>query len=652
MAINPAANNERASADWSEFGFARVAAVAPPVHLGDPAANAVEIAEWAGRLDADGASIIVFPELSLTGYTCEDLFLTDELRFRTETAIASLCARTVTLTALIIVGAPLALPDGRRVNAALAIRRGAVHGAVPKQHLPNAGEFYERRWFTPGFDIDATVTIAGLAPFPVSPGLLFRVGASTVGIEICEDLWAPDPPSTALALAGANVIVNPSGSNELVAKADYRRELVRQQSARTHCAYIYAGAGPMESTKDLVFGGHTMIAENGSMLSEGERFVLAGASTTSDIDMVRLDNERARDVTWSTAPRGLHATVIDVGATKQQLSELLRVVVRNPFVPDEPATRDERAAEILAIQSVGLARRLLAARSKRVVIGVSGGLDSTLALLVCAEAMRRLGRPTSAIVGITMPGFGTTVRTHTAADQLMELLGVTARTIPISASVSQHFTDIGHDPLDHSVVFENAQARERTQVLFDVANQVDGIVVGTGDLSELALGWCTYNADHMSNYGVNASVPKTLVRHLVRWFADQASTGTELAVVLHDIADTPVSPELLPPDAAGNIVQETEDVIGPYELHDFFLFHLLRNGESRAKIRALSILAFTGAYDATTIDGWLDVFWRRFHTQQFKRTTLPAGPKVGSVSVSPRGDLRLPDELRGEPPKT
>ncbi len=647
MASTPAPHSERAPADWTDFGFIRVAAAAPPIQLGDPVANATEIASWAQRLDADGASIIVFPELSLTGYTCEDLFLTDELRTRTEAGIAALCAKTATLAALIVVGAPLALADGRRVNAALAIRRGAVHGAVPKQHLPNAGEFYERRWFTPGFDIATTVTIPGVGPFPVAPNLLFRVGAATVGIEICEDLWAPDPPSTALALAGANVIVNPSGSNELVAKADYRRELVRQQSARTHCAYIYAGAGPTESTKDLVFGGHTMVAENGSMLAEGERFVFAGASVTTDIDVARLDNERARDVTWSTAPRGLAATIIDLGATKAALSDLRRVVPRSPFVPDDPLTRDERAAEILAIQSVGLARRMMAAGSERLVIGVSGGLDSTLALLVCAEAVRRLDRPMSAIVGITMPGFGTTIRTRTAADQLMELLGITARTIPISASVGQHFIDIGHDPADHSVVYENAQARERTQILFDIANQVNGIVVGTGDLSELALGWCTYNADHMANYSVNSSVPKSLVRHLVRWFADRPSTSEALRVVLHDVADTPVSPELLPPDAAGNIVQETEDVIGPYELHDFFLFHLLRNGASRAKIRALGIFAFDGSYDSATIDGWLDMFWRRFHSQQFKRTTLPPGPKIGSVSVSPRGDLRLPDELRG-----
>ncbi len=639
---------ERATVDWSAYGFVRVAAVSPPVHLGNPEANADEIARWSTQLHSGGASILVFPELSLTGYTCEDLFLTDGLRYKTEAGIASLCAQTIDLDAVIIVGAPLVIIDGRRVNAALVIHQGVVCGAIPKQHLPNAGEFYERRWFTPGFGLSSTARVPGLAAFPVSADLIFSFGSVRLGVEICEDLWAPDPPSTALALSGANVIVNPSGSNELVAKAEYRRDLVRQQSARTRCAYIYAGAGPTESTKDLVFGGHTLIAENGMLLAEGERFALSGTHTMIDIDVARLENERARDITWSTAPRSTAGPLlVDLDSPLRALTTLRRNLARNPFVPDDPRTRDERAEEILAIQSVGLARRLLAARTEKVVIGVSGGLDSTLALLVCAEAMRRLDRSHDCIVAITMPGLGTTIRTRTAADQLMELIGVTARTIPIGDAVAQHFADISHDPADHSVVFENAQARERTQILFDVANQVGGIVVGTGDLSELALGWCTYNGDHMANYAVNSSIPKTLVRHLVRWFADRPSTAPSLREVLHLVADTPVSPELLPPDASGNIVQETEDVIGPYELHDFFLFHFLRNGASKAKICALTNAAYADTYSADVIDRWLEVFWRRFHTQQFKRTTLPPGPKVGSVSVSPRGDLRLPDELTG-----
>ena len=639
---------ERAAVDWSAYGFVRVAAVSPPVHLGNPEANADEIARWSTQLHSGGASILVFPELSLTGYTCEDLFLTDGLRYKTEAAIASLCAQTIDLDAVIIVGAPLVMIDGRRINAALVIHQGVVCGAVPKQHLPNAGEFYERRWFVSGFGLSGSAHVPGLGAFPVSTDLIFAFGQARIGIEICEDLWAPDPPSTAIALSGANVIVNPSGSNELVAKADYRRDLVRQQSARTRCAYIYAGSGPTESTKDLVFGGHTLVAENGALIAEGERFVLGGTHTMIDVDLTRLDNERARDITWSTAPRSTIGPLrIELDSPLRALTTLRRTVPRNPFVPDDPRTRDERAEEILAIQSVGLARRLLAAKTEKVVIGVSGGLDSTLALIVCAESMRRLDRSNDCIVGITMPGLGTTIRTHTAADQLMELIGVAARTIPIGAAVAQHFDDIGHAADDHSVVFENAQARERTQILFDVANQVGGIVVGTGDLSELALGWCTFNADHMANYAVNSSVPKTLVRHLVRWFADRPSTAPSLRDVLHQVADIPVSPELLPPDAAGNIVQETEDVIGPYELHDFFLFHLLRNGETKEKICALTNVVFADTYEPAAIDRWLDVFWRRFHTQQFKRTTLPPGPKIGSVSVSPRGDLRLPDELTG-----
>ena len=634
--------------DWGTLGFVRVAVVAPPVHLGDPAANAVEIAHWSTRLASDGAALICFPELSLTGYTCEDLFLTDGLREQTEAALASLAATTAGLDATIVVGLPLSLPDGRRINGAAVLDAGRVVGVVPKQHLPNAGEFYERRWFTPGFGIDTTVALRGLDPFPVHANLLFRRGPILLGVEICEDLWAPDPPSTALAIGGANVVVNPSASNELVAKADYRRELVRQQSARTHTVYAYAGSGPTESTKDLVFGGHTMIAENGAMSSEGERFVLEGASTTADIDITRLLNERARDITWSTAPRHDRMRIVEIERPLPPLRELRRTFPRNPFVPDDLATRDARAEEILAIQSTGLARRVLAAGADRLVIGVSGGLDSTLALLVCAETMRRLGRPNTSIIGVTMPGLGTTERTRTAADDLMENLGVTARVVPIGDAVAQHFRDIAHDPADYSVVFENAQARERTQILFDIANQVGGIVVGTGDLSELALGWCTFNADHMSNYGVNSSVPKTLVRHLVRWFADhRAGSSERLDVILHAVADTPVSPELLPPDANGNIAQATEEVIGPYELHDFFLFHLLRNGESRDKISALSKVVFADTHTEAELDQWLEMFWRRFHTQQFKRTTLPPGPKVGSVSVSPRGDLRLPDELRG-----
>jgi NAD+ synthase (glutamine-hydrolysing) len=627
--------------DWGRFGFFRIATVAPPVHIADPEANAHEIVSWATEADAAGASLVLFPELGLTGYTCEDLFLSSDLLDRSDAALAHLAAATASLEATLVVGLPLRTNDGRRYNTAVIMHGGRVHGAVPKQHLPNNGEFYERRWFTPGFHVNEPVSVPGLPEFRVSADQLFTVGGVNVGIEICEDLWAPDPPSTQAALNGALVVVNPSASNELVAKADYRRQLVSQQSARTHTAYAYAGAGPTESTKDIVFGGHCLVIENGAILAETERFVLAGAMAIADVDVEKLANERSRNITWSTAPNDRPCTRLTVTSSRRSLGTLQREFPTDPFVPDDPMTVHERAREILAIQSTGLARRMMAARSERLVIGVSGGLDSTLALLV------GLDKPPSTILGITMPGPGTTGRTRNAAVDLMTKLGIDQRTIPIGPAVSLHLTDIGHDPNAHDITYENAQARERTQILFDLANQVKGIVVGTGDLSELALGWCTYNADHMANYSVNSSVPKTLVRHLVRWYADHVATA-EVSDILVEVLDTPVSPELLPPDADGNIVQFTEDTIGPYELHDFFLWHWLRNGFSAPKVLALAKHAFAGErgsnFDDATIRRWLVVFLERFHRQQFKRTTLPPGPKVGSVSVSPRGDLRMPDE--------
>jgi NAD+ synthase (glutamine-hydrolysing) len=634
--------------DWSQHGFLRVRAAAPVIALADPATNGARIAELARAAEADHVSLLVTPELSLTGYSCEDLFATADLHARTERAVAELATATADLDVAVVVGAPVHDLAGRRYNAALVLQRGEVLAAVPKTHLPGAGEFYEFRWFTPGGDVDTMAVSrhgSGFGPVRLCARQLVRIAGVTVGIEICEDLWAPEPPSGRLALAGAAVIANLSASNELVAKADYRRELVRQQSARLHAAYVYAGAGPTESTKDIVFGGHCLVAENGVVLGESPRFELGGSAATADVDVERLHAERSRNLTWSTSRWTPMAVVEGPGAgTPRRLPELRRFVEPHPFVPDDPATVDARAEEILAIQSTGLARRLLAVRSARAVIGISGGLDSTLALLVTAEAMRRLDRPTADIVAVTMPGPGTTGRTRIAADELMARLGVTARTIPIGAAVAQHFADIGHDPADHSVVFENAQARERTQILFDVANQVGGIVVGTGDLSELALGWCTFNADHMANYGVNVGVPKTLVRHLVRWYA-RVRADEATAALLEAIADTVVSPELLPPDASGAIAQATEDLIGPYELHDFFLYELLRFGCSTAKIQALAEVAFAGSYEAEVIARWLAVFVERFHRQQFKRTTLPPGPKVGSVAVSPRGDLRMPDEV-------
>jgi NAD+ synthase (glutamine-hydrolysing) len=635
--------------DFAELGFVRVAAVAPPVAIGDVVTNVATIAAWANDANNEGAALIAFPELALTGYTCEDLFLTSMV-LDAHNALADLAQQTSELNAILIVGVPLQASNGRRYNCAAVLRGGEVLGAIPKQHLPNYGEFYERRWFTPGGEVDETITINGLNPFRLHAAQVFDIGTSAgstvrVGIEICEDLWAPNPPSVALALAGANIIVNPSGSNELVAKADYRRDLVRVQSARLNCAYVYAGAGPTESTKDIVFGGHCFVAENGSIIAEGERFNFNGAQTFADVDIERMANERAGNITFGTSPESFPPFVVNEHtADLPVLSELRRTYARLPFVPDSPSTVNERAREIFAIQSTGLARRLMAARSETAVIGLSGGLDSTLALLVVIETMAKLGRTNDKIVCISMPGLGTTDQTKSSAFELAELVGVTFREIPIGKAVAQHFADIGHDPNDFNVVYENSQARERTQILFDIANQTKGIVVGTGDLSELALGWCTYNADHMANYGVNVSIPKTLVRHLVRWYGEHM-TDKKTREVLERILATLISPELLPAGAKGEIVQATEDIVGPYELHDFFLYHRQRYGVAPRKIRALTIATFAETYDAETITKWLRVFFERFARQQFKRTTLPPGPKVGSVSLSPRGDLRLPDEL-------
>jgi NAD+ synthase (glutamine-hydrolysing) len=641
--------------DFSSLGFVRVAAIAPPVSLGDPNANREKIAAWAQEFADAGASVVVFPELGLTGYTCEDLFLTSMVQ-RAHTALAALAAATATLNAAIVVGTPLQAANGRRYNAAVVLRGGQVLGAVPKIHLPNYGEFYERRWFTPGADVDEMISIAGLEPFRLCARQVFDLGTAggvtvRLGVEICEDLWAPDQPSTALALAGANIIVNPSASNELIAKADYRRDLIRVQSARLSCAYVYAGAGLHESTKDVVFGGHCLVAENGSILAESDRFLWAGSSVIVDIDIERLANERALNTTFANAPEPFPAFAVSTGSDSQPLPTLTilrRTYARLPFVPDNPATVNERAQEIMAIQSTGLARRMMAARSERAVIGLSGGLDSTLALLVVLETMKRLCRGPETILCVSMPGLGTTDRTKVSAAELARCAGVEFREIPIAAAVNQHFSDIGHDPQNFDVVYENSQARERTQILFDIANQVKGIVVGTGDLSELALGWCTYNADHMANYGVNGSVPKTLVKHLVRWYGDNCGDDA-MNAVLDRILDTIISPELLPAGAKGEIVQSTEDIVGPYELHDFFLYHRQRNGFGPAKIRALAIHTFSEAsenpYDEATINKWIRVFFERFARQQFKRTTLPPGPKVGSVSLSPRGDLRMPDEI-------
>jgi NAD+ synthase (glutamine-hydrolysing) len=628
----------------SDSGFVRVAATQTPVRIADPAANAAAILEAARRAAARGTAAALFPELALSGYTCEDLFQSRDLLAGVRKGIADLARETASLPLVLIVGAPYQAADGRLYDAAFVLQGGRVRGAVPKTYLPNYGEFYERRWFSSGAGVDLLVSDDHLGEFRLSPRHLFEQGRMTFAVEICEDLWAPAPPSGDHALAGAQVIFNLSASNDWVAKADYRRQLVQQQSGRLNAAYVYVSCGPTESTKDIVFGGHAIVAENGAIVAESDRFAFDGSMTTADLDLDRIDHDRSRNMTFGASPNPRSGYAVVRLAAAPELTALERKYSRTPFVPDAPATVSERAREILQIQSAGLARRLQLGGCSVPVIGVSGGLDSTLALLVAVEAVKRCGAPASTVQAVSMPGPGTTERTRQAAAALAGRLGVAFREIPIGPAVSQHFKDIGHDPKVHDVVFENAQARERTQILFDLANKLRGIVVGTGDMSELALGWCTYNADHMANYAVNVSVPKTLVKHLVRWYAEHVADGAT-RTVLEGVLLTTISPELLPPSEQGEILQSTEQVIGPYVLHDFFLYHHLRWGAGPRKILALAVPTFAGEFAEAEIRKWLRVFLSRFYTQQFKRTCLPPGPKVGSVSLSPRGDLRMPDEV-------
>jgi NAD+ synthase (glutamine-hydrolysing) len=638
--------------DFCTLGFFRAAAVAPALALADPETNARRIADAARTLAADAVSLAVFPELCLTGYTCEDLFLTASLHAACRRALTALARDTAALPLTLVVGMPWPTSDGRMVNGAVVLAGGIVRGVVPKLHLPNYEEFYERRWFTSGFGIDETVALGRLGTFRLRADQLFQIGQTRFGIELCEDLWAPEPPGIGHCLAGADLVVNPSASTELVAKATYRRDLVRMTSARGLCGYLYAGSGALESTKDVVFGGHLLAAENGIELGESPRFGFTGATLTVDFDIERLRHDRLRNTTFTHAHRpGTHAHRAGVTAAArpitvtarrpQPIAELRRTIARQPFVPADERQFDARAAEILAIQSTGLARRLLAAGGGRLVLGLSGGLDSTLAFLVCLETLARIDRPATDLCPVTLPGPGTTTHTLTSAHQLAAAAGVPLTEIPIHAAVAQHLRDLDHDTRN-DIVFENAQARERTQILFNLANKVQGLVVGTGDLSELALGWCTYNADHMASYNVNASVPKTMMAYLVRWYA-QHRAQPALADVLHRVLATPISPELQEPTAE-RALHATEEIVGPYVLHDFFLFHFLRYGAGPRRIHALAVRAFAGEYDSATIRRWLRVFFQRFFTQQFKRTTLPPGPKIGSVSLSPRGDWRMPDE--------
>ena len=616
----------------------RVCAASPTLAIGDAAANADAILAQANALADQGVSLAVFPELCLTGYSAEDLFFSEALLIETRRALIDLQRTRIPLMA---VGAPWRLTDGRMVNCAVMIGDGRVLGMVPKSYLPNYSEYYEQRWFVSGTGVNETEVDPDLGTFHVRVDQLFELGNCIVGAEICEDLWAPISPGTHAALAGANIVCNLSASNELISKADYRRDLVRMTSASNFCGYLYASAGALESTKDVVFGGHCLIAEAGQILDESDRFEFTAQSLIADIDLQRLNHDRAQNSTFSQAVRPRPYRTVSIDTMLPSLETLRRHYTKQPFVPEDEDEFAARAQEILHIQSTGLARRMLAAKTERLVIGLSGGLDSTLAFLVARDALAKLSLPANHLHALTLPGPGTTQGTLANAHRLAQNAGVSLQEIDIKTSVAQHLDDLDHEGA-HDVVFENAQARERTQILFNYANKVGGIVVGTGDLSELALGWATFNADQMANYNVNASVPKTLMAYLVRWYA-QHRAKPDLASVLIDVLNTPISPELIPPQD-GEISQRTEDVVGPYELHDFFLYHWLRFGASPTKIFHLACASFADHHEPEAIQHWLAQFFRRFMTQQFKRTTLPPGPKVGSVSLSPRGDWRMPDE--------
>ena len=631
---------DQSAVDFAELGFLRTAGVAPKVRIADPLANAREIVGHLDALREADVSIAVFPELSLTGYTAEDLFFDASLLQGALEALALLVEAQAPVVA--VVGLPWRSPDGRLFNCAAVVGGGQVAGLVPKTALPNHGEFYERRWFSSGRGVDLAVD-SDFGRLRLYPNQLFRLASHRFAVELCEDLWSPQPPGAAHSLAGAELVLNLSASNELVSKAAYRRDLVRMASGAWVCGYLYAGAGVTESTKDLVFGGHLLAAENGVLLAESERFAIDGAELIVDFDLGKLAHDRMQNKTFADSPRPQDHCVAAVGVAPPCLRRLLATPDPHPFVPKDEAIFDARAREVLAIQSAGLSRRMRGAGAERLVLGLSGGLDSTLALLVCLDALGHLGLPTENLQALSLPGPGTSEHTRATVTQLAEATAVSWSEIPISETVAEQLRQLDHEARD-DVVFENVQARQRTQLLFNMANKVGGLLVGTGDLSELALGWCTYNADHMASYNVNAGVPKTLVAYLIRWYASHRA-GLNLAEALQRVLDTPISPELLPPaDEDGGISQRTESIIGPFELHDFFLYHYVRGGAAPEKIAALAGLAFAGRYEGSELKHWLKVFFRRFFSQQFKRTTLPAGPKVGTVSLSPRGDWRMPDE--------
>ena len=630
-------------------GFVKVAAAVPAVKVADCEYNTLQIENIIAQAEGKGVEIIVFPELCITGYSCQDLFRQSLLLEQVEASMLMLLDFTRNLDIISIVGLPVVVGD-MLLNCAAVIQKGDLLGLIPKTYLPNYSEFYEKRWFASSQDLQPTeIRFAGNKILVTSQPTLFKTCDGVLfGIEICEDVWAPAPPSNRLALAGADMTFNLSASDELIGKHKYLKSLLSQQSARTISGYIYSGCGFGESSQDVVYAGNAFIYENGQLLAEGERFSFKPQIIISQIDIEKLRSERRNNSTYVNAQREHDARIVNAHTTVAQRDfELIRDVDPHPFIPGQE-DMGTSCNEIFSIQVAGLAKRLVHTNCKTVVLGISGGLDSTLALLVCVKTFDKLGWSRKGIVGVTMPGFGTTDRTHNNAVTLMESLGVTIREVSISAAVEQHFKDIGHDMSVHDVTYENSQARERTQILMDLGNQLGGLVIGTGDLSELALGWATYNGDHMSMYGVNAGIPKTLIRHLVQYVAESVDDTSRETLL--DIIDTPVSPELIPADEDGNIRQKTEELVGPYELHDFFLYYVLRFGFRPLKIFMLASKAFNGNnngttfYDDATIKKWLTIFLRRFFSQQFKRSCLPDGPKVGSVSLSPRGDWRMPSD--------
>lgn len=631
-----------------KYGFVNVAAAVPVVKVADVDYNVQQVEGLIAQAEGRKVEVIVFPELCITGYSCQDLFKEQLLLDRAEQGIMMLLDFTRKLDVISIIGAPVII-NGLLYNCAVVLQGGTILGIVPKTYLPNYAEFYEKRWFASAQDMNPTDIYFAGSSIHVSaePQVFVTSDGMKFGVEICEDVWAPIPPSNNLAVAGADIIFNLSASNELIGKHHYLKSLLAQQSARTMSGYVYASSGFGESTQDVVYGGNAMIFENGKLLVEGSRFSFQPQIQMTQIDVEKLRVERRQNTTFINAQRGAQSREIQARLISPQDFVLLRDIDPHPFIPKEE-NMQASCEEILNIQVAGLAKRLYHINGTKAVIGISGGLDSTLALLVTAKAFDKLDLDRKGIIGITMPGFGTTDRTHNNAVKLMETLGVTIREINIAKAVTQHFEDIGQNPNIHDVTYENSQARERTQILMDVANKENAIVVGTGDLSELALGWATYNGDHMSMYGVNAGVPKTLIRYLVSYVAGEMATDTLL-----DIIDTPISPELIPADEQGNIKQKTEDLVGPYELHDFFIYYFLRYGFSPKKIFFLAQRAFCTPspakdkvefYDEETVKKWLKTFCRRFFTQQFKRSCLPDGPKVGSVSLSPRGDWRMPSD--------